>query len=107
MDAPGGGAEFLTDKATCSMITTQETSFSGSVASFDDTHLVSARAPVHDAAVGMVAPPGQTEVETLRSFSAPLCTRDGGLEPIDSTFLRRQNMVDHVTHHEMELEKRR
>ena len=68
--------------------------------------LVSARAPVHDAADGIVAPPGQTEVETLR-FSAPLGTRDGGPEPLDSTFVRRQNMVDHVTHHEMEQEKRR
>ena len=43
----------------------------------------------------------------LRSFSAPLCTQDGGLEPLDSTFLRGQSMVDHVTHHEMEQEKRR
>ena len=81
--------------------------FSESVAQFDDIHLWSARAPVHDAAAGTVAPPGQTEVETLRSFSAPLCTRDGGHEPLDSTFLRGQNMVDHVTHHEMEQGKRR
>ena len=45
------------------------------------------------------------EVETLRSFSAPLGTPDGGPEPLDNTFLRRQNTVDHVTHHEMEQEK--
>ena len=81
--------------------------FSKSVVRFDDTQLVSARAPVHDAAAGTLAPPGQTEVETLRLFSAPLGTRDGGPEPLDSPFLRRQNMVDHVTHHEMEQEKRR
>ena len=79
-----------------------ENTFSESVAQFDDTQLVSARAPVHDAAAGTVAPSGQTKVETLRSFSAPLCTRDGGRDPLESTFLRRQNMVDHVTHHEME-----
>ena len=42
--------------------------------SFDDTQLVSARSPVHDAVAGTVAPPGQTEVETLRLFSAPLGT---------------------------------
>ena len=48
--------------------------FSESVAQFDDTHLVSARAPVPDAAAGTVAPPGQTEVETVRLFSAPLGT---------------------------------
>ena len=60
----------------------------------------------NDAAGGTVVPPGQTEVVTLRLFSAPLGTRDGGPEPLDST-LRRQNMVDHVTHHEMEHEKRR
>ena len=81
--------------------------FSESVAPFDDTQLVSVRAPVHDSAADTVAPPSQTEVETLRSFSAPLYTRDGGPEPLDSTFLRRQNIVDHVTHHEMEQEKRR
>ena len=81
--------------------------FSESVAQFDDTHLVSARAPVHDAAAGTVAPPSQTEVETLRLFSAPLCSRDDGAEPLDSTFLRRQNMADHVTHHEVEQEKHR
>ena len=81
--------------------------FSKSVAKFDDTQLVLARVPVHDAAAGTVAPPGQTEVDTLRSFSALLCTRDGGPEPLDSTFLRRQNIVDHVTHHDMEQEKRR
>ena len=75
--------------------------FSESVAQFDDTHLVSAQAPVPDAAAGTLAPPGQTEVETVRLFSAPLGTRDGGPGPLDST-LRRQNMVDHVTHHEME-----
>ena len=84
-----------------------ENMFSESVAQFDDNQLVSARAPVHDAAAGTVAPPGQTKIETLRSFSAPLCTRDGGHEPLDSTFLRGQNIVDHVTHHEMELGKRR
>ena len=84
-----------------------ENMFSESVAQFDVTQLVSARAPVHDAAAGTVAPPGQTKVETLRSFSAPLCTRDGGRDPLESTSLRRQNMVDHVTHHEMEKEKRR
>ena len=50
--------------------------------------------------------PGQTEVETVRLFSAPLGTRDGGPGPLGST-LRRQNMVDHATHHEMEKEKRR
>ena len=89
------------------MITIQETFFSESAASFDDTQLVSsARAPVHDAAAGIVAPPGQTEVETVRLFSAPLGPRDGGPGPLDST-VRRQNMVDHVTHHEMEQEKRR
>ena len=65
-----------------------ENMFSESVAQFNDTQLVSARAPVHDAAAGTVAPPGQTKVETLRSFSAPLCTRDGGHDPLDSTFLR-------------------
>ena len=81
--------------------------FSESVAQFDDIHLVSAQAPVHDAAAGTVAPPGQTEVETLRMFSAPLGTRDGGHEPLDCTFLRGQNMVDHVTHNEMEQGKRR
>ena len=75
--------------------------FSETVAQFDDTCLVSARAPVHDAAAGKVAPPGQIEVETVRLFSAPLGTRDGGPESLNSTFLRRQNMVDHVTHHEM------
>ena len=79
------GAEPRTDKVTCSMTTTQETSF-------DDTPLVSARAPVHDTAAGTVATPGQTEVEALRSFSAPLCTRDGGPEPLGSTFLRGQNI---------------
>ena len=57
--------------------------FSESVAQFDDTQLVSARAPVLDAASGTVAPPGPTKVETLRSFSAPLCSRDGGHEPLD------------------------
>ena len=46
--------------------------FSESVTQFDDTHLVSAQAPVPDAAAGTVAPPGQTEVETVRLFSAPL-----------------------------------
>ena len=76
--------------------------FSESVAQFDDTQLVSARAPVNGATAGTVAPPGQTEVEMLRSFSAPLCTRDGGPELLDSTFLRGQSMVDHVTHHESE-----
>ena len=81
--------------------------FSESVAPFDGTQQVSARAPVHDTAAGTVATPGQTEVETLRSFSAPLCTRDGGPEPLDSTFLRGQNMGDHMTHHEMEHGKRR
>ena len=102
---PGGGtpdrqANMFNDYNTGNM-------FSESVTQFYDTHLVSARALVHDAAAGTVAPPGQTEVETLRSFSAPLFTRDGGPEPLDHTFLRRQNMVDHVTHHEMEQEKRR
>ena len=77
--------------------------FSESVAPFDGTQLVSARAPDHDAAAGTVAPPGQTEVATLRSFSAPLCSRDGGPVPLDSTFLRGQNMVDH----EMEQEQHR
>ena len=48
--------------------------FSESIAQFDFTHLVSARAPVHNAAAGKVAPPGQTEVETLRLFSVPLGT---------------------------------
>ena len=78
-------------------MTTIQNTFSESVAKFDDTQLVSARAPVLDAASGTVAPPGQTKVETLRSFSAPLCSRDDGHEPLDSTFLRGQNIVDHVT----------
>ena len=34
--------------------------------------LVSERAPVHDAAAGTVAPPDQTQIETLLSFSALL-----------------------------------
>ena len=46
--------------------------FSESVAPFDNIQLVSTRAPVHDAAPGTVAPPGQIEVETLLSFSALL-----------------------------------
>jgi hypothetical protein len=53
--------------------------FPESLAPFDDTQLVSARAPVHDTAAGTVASPGQTEVATLRVFSAPLGTRGGSL----------------------------
>ena len=100
---PGGG----TTERKGNMFIDTGNMFSESVAQFDDTQLVSAQAPVPDAAAGTVAPPGQTEVETLLSFSALLCPRDGGPELLGSTFLRRQNMVDHVTHHEMEEEKRR
>ena len=99
---PGGG----TTESQGNMFIDTGNVFSESVTQFDDTRLVSARAPVHDAAAGKVAPPGQTEVETMRLLSAPLGTRDGGPEPLDST-LRRQNMVDHVTHHDMEHEKHR
>ena len=106
MDAPRGGTP---DRQVNNVFNDSNTEniFSESVAQFDDIHLLSARALVHDAAAGTVAPPGQTKVETLRSFSVPLCTRDGGPEPLDSTLLRGQNMVDHVTHHEMEQGKRR
>ena len=103
MDTRGG-----TTERQGNMFSDTGNMFSESVAQFYDTQLVSsARAPVYDAAAGTVASPSQIEVETLRLFSALLWSRDDGAEPLDSTFLRRQYMVDHVTHHEMEQEKRR
>ena len=82
--------------------------FSKSIAPFDDTQLVSARVPFHDAAAGTVPPPGRQKLRRcVRLFRVPLGSRDGGPEPFDSTFLRGHKMVDHVTHHEMEQEKRR
>ena len=53
-----------------------------------------------------MAPPGQTEIETLRLFGEPLGARDGGPESLYSTFLRGHNLVDHVTYHEMENRRR-
>ena len=46
------------------------------------TQQVSPRATVDDTAAVMVAPPGQMELDTSRSFSAPMGTLEGSAEPL-------------------------